>query len=103
MSTDRESLFHSRWLIERGQPEGLNNAEWLTPFGTWTRDARQAVKFASESDARFAKMGKPPARAVMHEFAGPLPPEAFRHVAPLRTASVSYKDGVLTVEREDKS
>lgn len=93
-----------RWLIERGQREGFDNAEWLTPSGTWTRNARQALKFVSESDANFAKAGKPfAARSVLHEFAGPMPPEAFPYVAPLQTAYVTYSDGKLTVKREEKS
>ncbi len=91
---------YARWLIERGQPEGFDNAEWLTPSLTWTRDAKAALHFQLKADADPVIRRKSlKARAVLHEFSGPLPPEAFPHVAAVQTASVTYRDGKLTVRR----
>ena len=76
------------WLIERGQPEGLDWPEWwtvtnrwgLTVAHGWTRDAFEAVRYPSKerAEAVIARFDLPNhpfrARAVEHGFtASPAP------------------------------
>lgn len=66
-----------QWLIERGQPEGLANAEWLEHSAEhpardrqWTRDAWAAAMFPDRETAeRFIADQSLEARAVEHGFA----------------------------------
>lgn len=79
VSGDRETEF--AWLIERGQPEGLDSPEWWsivdqrTGAQGWSRDAWQAQRFATEALANVvitqfnANVGHPfRARAIRHGF-----------------------------------
>jgi len=66
----------SQWLVERGQPEGEQNAVWLensvehpASHGCWTRNARDAAMFPDKEtcEAYIAERGLE-ARAVEHGF-----------------------------------
>lgn len=72
----------SQWLVERGQPEGEENAVWLEHTGLhpasekrWTRNAWDAAMFTTQKQAEeWIAEHELEARAVSHGFMSRLEP-----------------------------